>query len=106
MKGLHATHEIFFKIFDLSLVGIFVNNLGSFKNYVYQFLSYFDHLPSLTIVDFRGHLKHYLPFVHVDMEKSNPLLMDIFNLLHAYQRVQSTVVFRFKHVQFKEVFSI
>ena len=27
MKGLHATQEIFFKIVDLSLVGIFVNNL-------------------------------------------------------------------------------
>ena len=27
MKSLHATQETFFKIVDLSLVGIFVNNL-------------------------------------------------------------------------------
>ena len=40
---------------------------GSFKNYVDQFLSYFGHLP---IVDFRGHLVHYLPFVHVDIEEN------------------------------------
>ena len=33
---------------------------GSFKNYMDKFLSYFGHLP---IVDFRGHLVHYLSFV-------------------------------------------
>ena len=29
----------------------------------------------LPIVDFRGHLVHYLPFVYVDIEKTNHLLL-------------------------------
>ena len=26
----------------------------------------------LSIMDYHGHLVHYLPFVHVDIEKTNP----------------------------------
>ena len=30
----------------------------------------------LPMVDFCGHLVHYLPFVHVDIEKTNPYVTD------------------------------
>ena len=31
-------------------------------------------------MDFRGHLVHYLPFVHVDIEKITPYLLGYVNL--------------------------